>query len=192
MRLVKAALLMLFLAVPWAAQGQAIANNEGVTRMEAGANFNYIHANAPPGQCGCFSLYGGSGNFVFNLNRIWSGVADITMAHAGNVNNSGQNITIINYLFGPRYTRRMYGRRYVPYAQILFGGAKENVNFDFKINRQSFAVLGGGGVSMPLKRKWGLNLVEVDYVYTRIPNAVNNTQNNMRITTGVTYHFGSE
>ena len=34
-------------------------------------------------------------------------------------------------------------------------------------------------------------MVEVDYVYTRIPNAVNNTQNNLRIATGVTYHFGS-
>jgi len=190
MRFVKAALLMLFLALPWAAQGQAIANNEGVSRMEAGANFNYVHANAPPGQCGCFSLYGASGNFVYNLTRVWSGVADITFAHASNVNNTGQNITIINYLFGPRYTRRLYSTRYVPYAQILVGGAKENVNFDFKINRQSFAVLGGGGVTTKLKRKWGLNIIEVDYVYTRIPNAVNNTQNNMRITTGVTYHFG--
>jgi outer membrane immunogenic protein len=190
MRFLKAALLMVFLAAPWVVQGQAIANNEGISRMEAGANFNYVHANAPPGQCGCFSLYGGSGTFVFNLTRIWSGVADITMAHASNVNNSGQNITIINYLFGPRYTRRMYSTRYVPYAQILVGGAKENVNIDFKINRQSFAVLGGGGVTTKLKRRWGLNLIEVDYVYTRIPNAVNNTQNNMRITTGVTYHFG--
>jgi outer membrane immunogenic protein len=190
MRFLKAALLMVFLAAPWVVQGQAIANNEGISRMEAGANFNYVHANAPPGQCGCFSLYGGSGTFVFNLTRIWSGVADITMAHASNVNNSGQNITIINYLFGPRYTRRMYSTRYVPYAQILVGGAKENVNIDFKINRQSFAVLGGGGVTTKLKRRWGLNLIEVDYVYSRIPNAVNNTQNNMRITTGVTYHFG--
>jgi outer membrane immunogenic protein len=191
MQLVKAALLMLFLMSPWALQGQAIANSEGVTRMEAGVNFNYVHANAPPGQCGCFSLYGGSGTFVMNLTRIWSGVADITMAHASNVNNTGQNITIINYLFGPRYTRRTYSR-YVPYGQILVGGAKENVNFQFTINRQSFAVLGGGGVTTRLKRKWGLNLVEVDYVYTRIPNAVNNTQNNMRISTGVTYHFGND
>jgi len=35
-------------------------------------------------------------------------------------------------------------------------------------------------------------MVEVDYVYTRIPNAVNNRQNNLRIATGVTYHFGSK
>jgi len=190
MQWIKATLLVLFFAVPLVLHGQAIVTNEEISRLEAGGNFNYIHANAPPGQCGCFSLYGGSATFLMNITPVWSGVADITFAHANNVNNTGQNITIINYLFGPRYTRRRYGR-YVPYAQVLFGGAKEDVNFQFAINRQSFGLLGGGGVSTKLKRKWGWNMVEVDYVYTRIPNAVNDTQNNIRVSTGITYHFGS-
>jgi outer membrane immunogenic protein len=188
MRLLKAALFMLIFALPSALCGQAIPSGEGVSRFEAGGNFNYIHANAPPGECGCFSLYGGSGEFVVNLTPAWSGVADITVAHANNVNSTGQNITILNYLFGPRYTWRRPSR-YVPYGQVLFGGAKEDVNFQFTINRQSFGILGGGGVMMSLKRRWSLNLGEVDYVYTRIPNATNNTQNNLRISTGIIYHI---
>jgi outer membrane immunogenic protein len=188
MRLLKATLLMILFALPSALYGQAMPTTEGVSRMEAGGNFNFIHANAPPGQCGCFSLYGGSGEFLYNLTPAWGGVADITVAHANNINNTGQDITIINYLFGPRFTWRR-ASRYVPYGQILVGGAKEDVNFQFTINRQSFGVLGGGGVRMAFKRRWSFNLGEVDYVYTRIPNAINNTQNNLRISTGIIYHF---
>lgn len=189
MQMAKAALLMLFLALPWTLRAQAIATTEDITRMEAGANFDYVHANAPPGQCGCFSLYGGNATFQLNLTRKWAGMADLTFAHANNVNGTGQNITIINYLFGPRYIWRRPSR-YVLYGEALFGGAKENVNFDFTINRQSFALMGGGGVMTKIKPKIGINIVELDYVYTRIPNAVNNTQNNTRISTGITYSFG--
>jgi hypothetical protein len=97
---------------------------------------------------------------------------------------------IFNYLFGPRYTRRT-SSRFVPYGEALFGGAKEDVNFQFTINRNSFGLLAGGGVTTALKGKFGLTLVEVDYVYTQIPNAKNDRQNNIRAATGVTYHFGT-
>ena len=68
--------------------------------------------------------------WCYNINPTWAGVADLTLGHASNVNNTGQNITIFDYLFGPRYTRRM-SSRYVPYGQVMLGGAKEDVNFEF-------------------------------------------------------------
>ena len=83
---------------------------------------------------------------VYNITSKWAAVADLTVGHATNVDNSLQNITIFNYLFGPRYTRRN-SSRFVPYGQVLLGGAKEDVNFQFTINRQSFGVLAGGGVT---------------------------------------------
>jgi peptidoglycan-associated lipoprotein len=192
MHLRSAALLVLMFALPWALHAQAISMGRAsgdVPRLEFGANYNYFHANAPPGQCGCFSLNGGSGTVVYNITATWAAVADLMVGHANNVDNSLQNITIFNYLFGPRYTRRM-SSRYVPYGEVLLGGAKEDVNFQFTINRNSFGLLAGGGVTTRLKRKFGLTLGEVDWIYTRIPNAQNNRQNNLRIVTGVTYHFG--
>ena len=189
-----AALLVLALALPSAVHAQAISMggaNVNISRFELGANYNYFHANAPPGQCGCFSLNGGSGTVVYNVTSRWAAVADLTLGHASNVNNSGQNITIFNYLFGPRYTRRMRSR-FVPYGQILLGGAKEDVNFEFTINRQSFGLLAGGGVTTPLKNRFGLTLGEVDWIHTRIPNAVNNSQNDIRIVTGVTFNLSRE
>lgn len=191
MHLRSAALLILVLVLPRALHAQAISmgGHDEISRIEVGANYNYFHANAPPGQCGCFSLNGGSGVVVYNITPRWSGVADLTVGHANNVNGTSQNITIFDYLFGPRYTRRM-SSRYVPYGQILLGGAKEDVNFQFTINRNSFALLAGGGVTTRLKRKFGLTLGEVDWIYSRIPNAKNNRQNDIRVVTGVTYHFG--
>jgi opacity protein-like surface antigen len=124
-----------------------------------------------------------------NLTPVWAAVADIAVAHANNVNNTSQSITIVNYLFGARYTRRN-SSRFVPYGEVLFGGAKEDVNFQFTINRNSFGLAAGGGVSTRPKRRLGLTIAQLDYVYTQIPNAANDRQNNIRISTGVTYNFG--
>ena len=73
---------------------------------------------------------------------------------------------------------------------MLLGGAKEDVNFQFDINRNAFGFLVGGGVSTKLKPKFGITIVEADWIYTRIPNAQNNRQNDTRISTGLTYNFG--
>lgn len=163
--------------------------NDEIPRFEVGANYNYFHANAPPGQCGCFSLNGGSGTILMNVTPVWSAVADIAVAHANNVDNTSQSITIVNYLFGGRYTRRN-SSRFVPYGEALFGGAKEDVNFQFTINRNSFGLAVGGGANTRLKRRLGLTIVQIDYVYTQIPNAKNDRQNNVRISTGIAYNFG--
>src|SRR5438309_11548229 len=115
------ALLVFVLALPWALHAQAISMGgaySDVPRVEFGGNYNYFHANAPPGQCGCFALNGGSGTVVLNVRPAWSVVADIAYAHANNVGNTKQNITIINYLFGPRYTRRT-SSRFMPYGEVL-------------------------------------------------------------------------
>jgi outer membrane immunogenic protein len=192
MHLQRLAVAILLLAFPWALHGQAISmTGEGsyISRLEVGGNYNFVHANAPPGQCGCFSLNGGSGTFLINITPRWSALADVAVATASHVNGTAQNIMIINYFFGGRYTYRSRSR-WVPFGQALIGGAKEDVNFRFDINRQSLGFLGGGGVSTKIKRKWGINAFEFDYVHTRIPNSTNNSQNNFRIVTGVTYHFG--
>src|SRR3984957_17208091 len=163
--------------------------HDDIPRFELGANYNYFHANAPPGQCGCFSLNGGSGTVLINVTPVGAAVADIAVAHANNVDNTSQNITIVNYLFGARYTRRN-SSRFIPYGEVLFGGAKEDVNFQFTINRNSFGLAAGGGVSTRLKRRLGMTIAQFDYVYTQIPNAANDRQNNIRISAGVTYNLG--
>lgn len=125
-------LLITLMMLPWALHAQATPagspwfglDKGDIPRHEIGLSYDYIHANAPPGQCGCFSLNGGSVTAILNVTPRLSIVADVAIAQASHVNGTQQNITIINYLFGPRYSRR--GRsRFVPYDQVLVGGAKE-------------------------------------------------------------------
>ena len=185
-------LLVLLSVLSVALHAQAIStggSHDEIPRFEVGANYNYFHANAPPGECGCFSLNGGSGTILMNVTPIWAAVADIAVAHANQVDNTSQNITIINYLFGARYTRRN-SSRFTPYGEALFGGAKEDVNFQFTINRNSFGLAAGGGVKTQLKRRLGITIAQFDYVYTQIPNAKNDRQNNIRVSTGIIYNFG--
>jgi outer membrane immunogenic protein len=185
-------LLVLLSVLSVALHAQAIStggSHDEIPRFEVGANYNYFHANAPPGECGCFSLNGGSGTILMNVTPVWAAVADIAVAHANQVDNTSQNITIINYLFGARYTRRN-SSRFTPYGEALFGGAKEDVNFQFTINRNSFGLAAGGGVKTQLKRRVGITIAQFDYVYTQIPNAKNDRQNNIRVSTGIIYNFG--
>jgi hypothetical protein len=71
----------------------------------------------------------------------------------------------------------------------MLGGAKEDVNFNFTINRQALSFLGGGGVTTRLNPRFGLTLGEVDWIYSRIPNATNDRQNDLRVVVGVTYNI---
>ena len=157
--------------------------------VDVGLNYAYVRANAPPAACGCFSMNGGGGNLVINMRHGVSAVADLQATHANNLNGTPQTITVLNYLFGPRYSYRT-GSRFTPYAQVLLGGSDELSNYAFVRNSQAFAVSGGGGVSRLLSRHFAWNIVEVDYVYSRLPNAVNDHQNDLRVTTGLAFRFG--
>src|ERR1700722_6662939 len=72
--------------------------------VDVGLNYAYVGANAPPGVGGCFSMNGGGGNLVINMQHGVSLVADLQTTHANNINGTPQTITIFDYLFGPRYS----------------------------------------------------------------------------------------
>jgi peptidoglycan-associated lipoprotein len=157
--------------------------------VELGVNYTFIHANAPPAQCGCFSMNGGGGNLVINMPRGLSLVADLEAVHASKINGTTQNITVFDYLIGPRYSYRTTSR-FTPYGEVLVGGAVELSNYAFVQNSNAFAVSGDGGVSRALNQHVVWNIVEVDYIYSRLPNAVNDHQNDLRVSTGITFRFG--
>ena len=157
--------------------------------FDVGVNYAYVHANAPPAACGCFSMNGGGGSLVVNLSRGLSLVADLEATHASNLNGTTQSITVFDYLFGPRYSYRS-SSRFTPYVQAMAGGSDELSNYAFVQNSQAFTASGGGGVSRALGRRLAWNLLQVDYIYSRLPNAVNNHQNDLRVSTGLVFRFG--
>ena len=157
--------------------------------IDLSAGYTYLHANAPPGGCGCFSMNGGSASAAFGVTPSLSVAADLGVTHAGNILNSTETLTLTTYLFGPRYTQRSHMGRVLPYGQILLGAAHSASNFVLNNGGNGFSMMTGGGVDLPINKHFAWRVVQVDYLLTRIPNSASNTQNNLRVTTGLVYRF---
>jgi outer membrane immunogenic protein len=188
MRFQTISVLLLLLTPATLVTAQTTGHSEPVPRVEIGLNYTYLHANAPPSGCGCFSLNGGSGTVLVNARRGWSAVADLNAAEAGNINATGQNITVFHYLFGPRWSYRS-SSRFTPFGQVLVGGARETSNYISPQTVSAFGAGVGGGVTAALGRRIGWNIVQVDWIFTTLPNAQNNRQNDLRVGTGIVFRF---
>jgi outer membrane immunogenic protein len=192
MRFVRLCLIALLASLSAAAFAQSKTAHSMATTpaIEVGASYSFFHANVPPASCGCFSLNGGHGTFVYHLNPAWALVSDVSGAYANNVSGTTQNITTYDYFFGPRYSLHPLGR-FTPYGEVLIGGAKELSNYAYVQNVNAFGLSAGGGLNTPLGHHLGWNVVEADWIYTHLPNGVNTHQNLLRISTGITFRFGS-
>ena len=54
----------------------------------------------------------------------------------------------------------------------------------------SFALEAGGGLNLLLSKSFGVRLLEANYVRTSLPNNFSNSQNDMRLAFGMTWHIG--
>lgn len=158
--------------------------------LETSVGYTFIQANAPPGQCGCFSANGGYASAVFNMPHRFGIVADLAAVHANTVGSATQSITIANFLFGPRYRFHPVFKRYAAYAQVLGGNSQELSSYAAVQNVHGAAFSVGGGLTTTLTPHLGWTIVEADWVHSFLPNAQNNLQNDLRISSGFTFRLG--
>jgi outer membrane immunogenic protein len=171
------------------------AGAQSVPVAEAGLSYNYVHTNAPPGDCGCISLNGGSGSIAYNFSRSFSAVADLGAQHASNIAPAGSDLTLTSYLFGPRYSLRNR-TRFTPFGQVLLGGAHASGslapgNGGLSGGSNAFAMVAGGGLDIGLTHHIAIRAIEADYYMTRFNNGVNDRQNNLRLGAGLVFRFGN-
>jgi len=107
-----------------------------------------------------------------------------TAVIGGSCSGLNGNANIYNFLFGPRVSVSVGKVR--PFAHVLFGaGHISTSGFGFSSSDTSFAYALGGGVDyhlIPLV-SWR---VQADWLQDRF---FSNTQNNVRISTGIAIHF---
>lgn len=70
-----------------------------------------------------------------------------------------------------------------------FGGQFPTVGGSLVNSHTSFALLVGGGLDVRVGRRLSLRAVEADYGLTQLPNGVNDRQNLLRLSTGVTFRL---
>jgi peptidoglycan-associated lipoprotein len=169
---------------------------QSVTSMEAGGSYSFVRANAPAGNCGCFSMNGGAGWFAYNFRSSLALVGEIGGTHASSINGTMAGLTLASFLGGPRYSWRHAGK-FTPFAQLLMGvdrasGALTPAASGLAGSATAFAATVGGGVDYAITRRLSFRAAQLDYYLTRFDNGVNNHQNNFRFGVGVVVRFGRE
>jgi hypothetical protein len=152
--------------------------------------------NAPPGNCGCFLLNGGSSEELFHVWKNFAAVAQVTGNRADKIPQSQQGLSLITYMAGPRYAFHV-ARRFTAYGQFLAGGVhgfdsyfpEDDLRSSGAANSLAFAP--GGGVEIGVRNWLSIRAVEAEFLVTHLPNNLNENQHNLRISSGVVLRFSS-
>lgn len=176
----------LFILFGFALFATSIAQAQETRGMEVSGQYQYVRIN--PGQgAPSINCQGAGGTFAANVNR-WVGI----VGDVGYCKLTGQAAGVsahdINYLFGPRFSYRNYGR-FTPYAQVLFGGERATASATGigSASSNAFAMTFGGGADFRLSRHLAFRAIQLEYLYTHFGGA---KQNNLRLQTGLVYRFG--
>jgi len=167
------------------------AKAQDMPKVDIFAGYSYVRDNPSTSGVDSFSLNGGSASLAFNANRWLSGVADFGGYHNGNILNSGVDGTLSTYLFGPRISLRR-SERFTPFGEVLFGVARADASvLGASGSENAFAMSIGGGLDIRVAHHFSIRPVKVDYLMTRFnENGFGaETQNNLRVSTGVVFHF---
>ena len=160
-------------------------------QFEVSGTYSYIRANAS-NSGGGFNLNGVSGSFAYNFSDHFSLVGDGGAYRFSGLPN-GLDSTMYTYLFGPRLRFPKF-RHVMPFAQILLGGGRLNASSSsVNAGENGFSMAAGGGVDWPLHGHFAVRLVEADYLLTRFSRVDGSsaTQNDLRISAGLVFRFGS-
>ena len=147
---------------------------------EVSASYSYLRFGVSNG----VNLNGASVSVAGNFNH-WLGLAvDVGGYHKSQ---GGATFNTYSYLGGPRFSYRKSGR-VVPFAQIMFGGARGTLGGTAGSGATNgFAFSAGGGVDLGLTRRLALR-PQLDYIGMRFSG---NTVNTVRGSIGIVFGFGS-
>jgi hypothetical protein len=168
------------------------AKAQELPKIDASVNYSYFRANPATSGSNGFSLNGGSATAAYNFRDWLSGVADFGGYSVGTANGVNVDNHVLTYLFGPQITYRKY-RRISPYAHVLVGGARAGSGvFATTNSHTAFASAFGVGVDWNVRDRFSIRPLQFDYLLTHLPEVTNGntqTQNNIRVSTGIVFHF---
>jgi len=170
-------------ATPLEAQNKA-------SELELYGGYYYVRFNVnanvtgqPPSQT--FNGNGGGGQLVYNVTD-WLGVlGDVGGYWATNSTSQG---AAVPYLLGPRVNLRRGS--VTPFAQALLGGVVTSSGIQETGWQDHFAMTAGGGLDVKVSEHFSIRPVQAEYFMTKVPDGLNNRQNNFRFSTGVSLLIG--
>jgi hypothetical protein len=98
----------------------------------------------------------------------------------------GPDLNLRDLTFGPQF---LFSRnRELFFAHLLIGDARTFVNVGTGAGDTARSLAGGGGMDLDLSPRFAWRVFEADYVHTSL---FGGTQNNVRVSTGLVYHWHS-
>jgi opacity protein-like surface antigen len=73
---------------------------------------------------------------------------------------------------------------------VLFGGIATTDGIGVSGPQNNFAMTAGGGVDFKVSANISVRPVQLEYLMTRLPNGLNNREDNVRIGAGITLDLG--
>jgi len=167
--------VIMFAAAPLLAQGE-------FPRAQVFGGYSYMSLDTS-GLMGRQNFNGWNAQATFNLNR-WLGVTGDFGGYYGDI--SSISTHDYSYMFGPTVTFR--AEHVAPFVHALFGGSHVGGSgFGLSGSNNAFAMAVGGGLDLSFKSGFGIRAGQFDWYRT---SHFSQTQNNVRISTGVFYSFG--
>ena len=187
----------------------AIAKAQQTPTVEIFSGFSYAHANFTGAGQKNGSFDGWNASVTFDANR-WLGVEADFAGHYGSnklqlplppgtcppicLPSVSVDSKAHEFLFGPRFSYRT--AKITPFTHLLFGAARvtESVTLPIPIptpplnistSQTGFAMAVGGGFDLPIAKNLAWHN-QADYLVTRL---FNQTENNVRVSTGIVFRF---
>lgn len=146
------------------------------------------------------NLHGADVSGAFYVNRWFGIVGDFGVYHTGNIADQF-SLTLQTYQGGPRLSFRN-DTRFTPYAQFLLGGGHAGGSLYTSSLGAGLAPIGtnnsflytvGGGLDYRLSHKISIRIPQVEYLHSEFLNGsvTGHVQNNLRLSTGVVFSFGT-
>ncbi|HLW89664.1 MAG TPA: hypothetical protein VKR57_14305 [Terriglobales bacterium] len=178
----KTAFILLLLLVILA-PGFATAQTGVAPRWEVFGGYSYQRVDSTTfGFADNSNLNGWNAAGTFNLKLKWSVSLDLS----GHYGSQLRNLT---YMIGPQYNWRRDKSKFFVHA--LFGKAQDRVEISVGpvsgFQGVGRGVAGGGGYDWDYSPRLTFRVIQADYMNS---NCFGKTQNDVRISTGVVFHFG--
>ena len=186
-------LIVLTLALLGAALPATAQDQPSKFDLYGGYYYTRVNVNASAvggGPSETFNGNGGGGQFEYNATNRFSLVTDLAGFGATSTTNGALVGGAFTYLFGPRVNSRL--RKVTPFGQALFGGIRTTNGIGESASANNFAMTAGGGIDFKVSRQISVRPVQAEYFMTKIPDGLNNRQNNLRLGAGVVFRLGRD
>ena len=177
----------------------ALAQGPPSAPIELAVTYDALHTNDITGQN--FWMQGGAVELAGQVAHGVGIVARVEGLHAGAASSTGEPLSLVTALFGPRYT--LQTRRYAFFGEALLGvsngfqslfslgsGPVGAVNAGTTPSANAMALDIGGGLDVRLRRHLSVRVIRASYLRTLFPNTTTNVQNSLSIGTGLVMRFG--